>query len=132
MARFRHGEDMPSIDERVAYLEGRLEDHSGTMGQLRADVRDLREDLDRRFEALDHKGDSRFEALCQKLDLQSRGLDAKSDRLFQGLDKKTDWLGDRLNARIDALDAKVSRQFTWLVGIQIASLVAIVGALLGR
>jgi hypothetical protein len=35
-----------------------------------------------------------------------------------------------LSGRIEALDQKVSRQFLWLVGIQVAVLLAVVGALL--
>ena len=33
---------------------------------------------------------------------------------------------------MDALDQKVSKQFIWLVGIQVAVLLAVVGALIGR
>ena len=32
----------------------------------------------------------------------------------------------------DALDQKTNRRFLWLVGLQVATLVAIVGALLAR
>jgi hypothetical protein len=39
------------------------------------------------------------------------------DARFEGVDR-----------RIDALDDKVSRQFVWLVGLQVTTLVAIVGA----
>ena len=35
-----------------------------------------------------------------------------------------------MDRRIDTLDDKVSRHFVWLVGIQVTTLVAIVGALL--
>jgi len=38
----------------------------------------------------------------------------------------------RLERRMDALDDKMSRQFLWLVGIQITTLVAVVGAVLSR
>ena len=38
----------------------------------------------------------------------------------------------RVDARFDTLDDKVSRQFMWLVGIQITTLVAIVAALISR
>ena len=38
----------------------------------------------------------------------------------------------RLERRVDALDDKMSRQFLWLVGIQITTLVAVVGAVLLR
>lgn len=76
---------MPTVEERVAYLEGRLEDHAGTVGGCRQDVADLRQ-------------------LIQH-------LDEKVDRLFYNL------------------DSKVSRQFVWLVGIQMAVLLAIIGAM---
>jgi hypothetical protein len=68
---------MPSLEERVSYLEGRLEDHAGTVAGLRQDVRDLRQ-------------------------------------------------------QIVELDSKITRHFTWLVGIQVGVLLAVVGALLER
>ena len=79
---------MPTVEERIAYLEGRLEDHAGTVGTVRHDTADLRQ-------------------LIQH-------LDHKVDRLFYNL------------------DSKVSRQFVWIVGIQVAVLLAIVGAILRR
>lgn len=39
---------------------------------------------------------------------------------------------DRVELRLDALDDKMSRQFLWLVGVQITTLVAVVGAVLSR
>jgi hypothetical protein len=77
---------MPTLDERVAYLEGRFEQHSTTVTTLREDLRGDVQDLRRHVETLE--------------------------------------------SRIDGLDSKISRQFTWIVGIQIATLIAIVGALL--
>ena len=41
-------------------------------------------------------------------------------------------LEQRTETRFDALDTKVSRQFMWLVGFQISTLVAIVVALISR
>ena len=84
---------MPTLDERVAYIEGRLDEQS------------------QRFDGLDGKFDR---------------LDARFDRL----DAKLDGIAQRLDARIDVLDGRASRHFTWLVGIQVAALVAIVTALL--
>lgn len=78
---------MSSLEERVAYLEGRLEDHVTAVDRLRSDGQDLRE------------------AIGQ--------------------------LGERMDRRFDTLDEKVDRHFTWLVGIQVATLVAVVGALVG-
>lgn len=39
---------------------------------------------------------------------------------------------DGIREAIDSLDGKVSRQFMWLVGIQVTTLVAIVAALVAR
>lgn len=78
---------MPRLEERVAYLEGRLEDHTRALGELRGELHGLREDMGRRFDAVD--------------------------------------------GRFEAIDQKVDRHFTWLVGVQVASLVAVLGALAG-
>jgi len=86
---------MPSLDERVAYLEGRLEDHSGTVAFLREDIKALREDL--------RTGVNRLDARI-----------------------------DTVDGTLDRLDDKASRHFTWLVGLQVALLIAVIGALLGR
>ena len=94
---------MPTLDERVAYLEGRLEEHSGSVAALRGDIGELRR--------------------------QSESLDQKFDRHFHALDIKIGSISVRLDSRIDALDTRASRHFTWLVGIQVAVLIAIVSAL---
>ncbi|MNC96276.1 hypothetical protein D3C83_136110 [compost metagenome] len=66
------------------------------------------------------------------------------DRLYtqlssriDALDHKIDRFRDELSARIGAVEArltlmddKISHQFLWLVGIQIAMMIAVVGALL--
>jgi hypothetical protein len=70
----RLGIPMPTLDERVAYLEGRLEERSATVASLHGDTQELRSD-------------------------------------------------------VHGLDAKLSRQFTWLVGIQIVMFIAIMSAL---
>ena len=52
---------------------------------------------------------------------QIRTFEERVDRRFEGVDR-----------RIDALDAKMSRQFMWLVGLHVMTLTAIIGALLAR
>ena len=71
-----------TLDERVAYLEGRLEDHSGDVTALRGDVQSVRGDI------------------------------------------------HALRGEMQAFRTEVGRQFTWIVGIQIAMLVGGLGALL--
>ena len=86
---------MPTLDERVAYLEGRTEDHTGAVSEIRNDVRDLRSEV--------------------------RDLRGEINKLR-----------DEMNRRFEAMEQKIDRNFTWGIGIQLASVVAIVAALLGR
>ena len=51
---------MESLDERVAYIEGRMEDHTALMADIRADMRGLRENMDHRFDRMDQKIDRHF------------------------------------------------------------------------
>lgn len=93
---------MGTHDERIAYLEGKVEEQSHTFTA----IRDSLAALDRRIDRLEQRMDARFEAI---------------DRRFETMDH-----------RFTAIDDKMSRQFLWIVGIQITTLVAVVGAVLSR
>src|SRR5688572_15126102 len=93
---------MATLEERVAYLEGQVSEHSHTLIEIRDSVR--------HFEQLEGRCDTRFDQL-------ERRFETRFD------------VSDR---RFEALDDKVARHFTWLVGIQVTTLAAIVGALLAR
>ena len=65
------------------------------------------------------------------------GLDRKIDRFreefanrIDAVDLKIDRFREELAGRIDGLDKKVSRQFLWLLGVQVTVLLAVIGALL--
>jgi hypothetical protein len=51
---------MGTLEERVAYLEGRGEEHAATIGEVRADIRELRADMNRRFDHMEIRFDTRF------------------------------------------------------------------------
>ena len=91
----RLGFPMPTLDERVAYLEGRVEEHSTHLAALRDDVHEIRVAIDRLADRLDGRM-------------------------------------DRQDSRMDAFDAKLSRQFIWLVGIQIVMFIAMMSAIASR
>ncbi|MCS7235129.1 MAG: hypothetical protein RMM30_04035 [Armatimonadota bacterium] len=64
---------MPTLEERVAYLEGKVEELSGGHTQLRQDIHALDQKVDRfrealsgRIHALDHRLNARIDALDQK------------------------------------------------------------------
>jgi hypothetical protein len=54
-----------------------------------------------------------------------RSLEHRMDARFEAIDRRF----DTVDRRIDVLDEKVSRQFIWLAGLQVTTLVATVGAL---
>jgi hypothetical protein len=91
--RNRFEASMPTTDERIAYLEGRFEEHSGSVTTIRGDFAAVRSDV-------------------------------------QDVRRHVATLDERISARIETLDSKMSRQFTWIVGIQVAMLIAVIGALL--
>lgn len=95
-----------TLEERVAYLEGKVEEHSRGY----ADIREG------------------FQHLEQRLTF----LDQKVDRFRDELAGRIDSLDQRMSSRIDALDQKISTQFRWLVGIQIMVLLAVISALVAK
>ena len=96
---------MPTtIEERVAYLEGKVEEHSKGLEDIKDLVIALDQKLDRRIDALDQKIDGRVDALDQRI--------------------------NRLDQRIDHLDQKLSRYFLWIIGIQVTIFLSIIAILL--
>lgn len=123
---------MASLEERVAFLEGQVSEHTQTLIDIRDSIRQLESRVDVRFDAVDR----RFGALDDKFDRRFGALEDKFDRRFGELEDKFDRrlgaLEDKSDRRAESLEDKMSRQFAWLVGIQVTTLVAIVGALLSR
>ena len=92
---------MPTIEERVAYLEGTVGGHThafaalqDAVGAVRAGVTELRTDMNARF--------------------------AQIDQRFLGVE-----------SRLSGIDRKVDRQFVALMGTQLAVLLAVIAALAG-
>jgi len=114
---------MPTIDERVAYLEGKVEEHSHGFAELREMVIHLDQKIDRRLDAVDR----RFEAL----DLRFERLEQRLDQRIDGVAQKVEALDAKIGLGLMRLDDKMSRQFLWILGVQVAVLIAVVGALAG-
>jgi hypothetical protein len=57
-----------------------------------------------------------------------QSLEERMDRRFDNIDVR--FVG--IDQRLDGLDAKLSRHFTWLVGLYVTTLIAIVAALIAR
>ena len=96
---------MPTVEERLAFVEGRQHDHFAAIDDLRTTVRDFRADTARQFTEV---RDEFTKVRAEIRDLRTE-----------------------LRGELAARGTEASRQFTWLVGIQMATLVAMVGALAG-
>ena len=71
---------MADIDDRVAWMEGRLEEQTMRIDDVRAAVRSLEERMDRRFDQLEQ----RFAAIDQRFTLVDQrflGIDARLDKM---------------------------------------------------
>ena len=118
-----------SLEERVADLEGCVSDHV----QAQNEQRKMIQQLSQRVDHLDQKVDRFREELAARITNLEESVNERINGLEQSVNERFSAVEDRIQAvsdRIDALDEKVSRQFVWLVGIQVTVLVAVVGALL--
>lgn len=129
-----------TIEEKVAYLEGKVEEHSRAW----VDIKDLIMRLDQRVNFIDQNIDrfrdelsSRINSLEQHLsarlnatDEKINSLDHKISSLHEKTDEKIDALERKLNSRIDSLDQKFSNYFLWLKGIQVTIFLSIVAVFL--
>jgi len=124
-----------TIEERVAFLEGKVEEHSRGFGEIRDLITHLDQKVDRFREELlrvNTATNARIDALAQTVSQRIESLEQKVDRRIESLEQKVERFRDELAGRIETLDQKISKQFTWLVGIQVMVLLAIIGALLGK
>jgi len=104
-----------TLEERVAYLEGKVEEHSSAWQDLKDVIIHLDQKLDRRIDALDQR---------------ITNLDQKLDKKIDALDQRITYLDQKLDRRIDALDQKFSRYFLWIIGIQVTIFLTIIATLL--
>lgn len=111
-----------ALDERVAALEGRMSEQSQTLEFFREAIGRI----EQRFVAIDQ----RFNALEQRMDARFAQIDARCTQL-DGRFAQVDARFVQVDARFDRLEDKMSRQFLWIVGIQVTTLIAIVASLVG-
>jgi hypothetical protein len=100
---------MADVEDRVAALEERMDHHTAMLGDLRDDVRQLR------GEVVQLGGELRGE-------MRQLGSHLRGEMRQLGSD-----LRDDMNRRFEHID----QRFAWLVGIQMGTLVAIIGGLVG-
>ena len=125
---------MPTLEERVAALDAKLDAHAMSGSDLRSTLAGLQDQMNRRFEQVDYRFvelQDQMNRRFEQVDHRFVELQDQMNRRFEQVDHRFGELQGQMNQRFDAVDQKIDRHFTWLVGIQVAALVAVVGALVG-
>ncbi len=92
-----------TVEERLNLAEHQVAENARGIEGLREAVVDLGRRMDRGFEAV--------------------------DRRFETMERRFEAMEQRVDQRLDRLDEKMSRQFFWVVGIQITTVLAMTGAI---
>ena len=107
---------MADIHQRVISLEERAQAHETGFGQVRKDIADLRQEIVGMRSEMAHRSE------VAELRTEIAWIRGEMVHRSDLADLRND-----MNQRFAAVDQK----FTWLVGIQVAGLVAVIGALVG-
>lgn len=102
-------------EERLTAVEHEVAENARAIDGLRETVVAGFKAMERRFEAIDQ----RFEAIDRRFETIDQRFGA-IDRRFEAVDR-----------RFEAIDQKMDRQFLWVVGIQITTMLAVVAAMGG-
>jgi hypothetical protein len=89
------------MEERIARLESNVEHIQGDIGEIKVDLRALRD-----------KMDTMYTGLSGRIDNLGTTLDGKISALDQKMDHKVSQLDDKLSTRISSLEEKMDDRFT--------------------
>ena len=95
---------MATVEERLARLEARVEEHSQLFGTMREALL-----------AFEHRMDVRFDGIERRFDAVDRRFEA-IDRRFEAIDRRF----EVIDRRFETLDTK----FVWLIGLYVTSVIA--------
>jgi uncharacterized coiled-coil protein SlyX len=112
------------MEKRITTLEVRMDQTALSIDRLDHSILDLRKDMDNKFVHLEEKIDKRFLNFEEKIDKRFLHFEEKFDKKFVLFEAKFDQKFVHLEASISNQRKDCDKKFVWLVGIQIASLLA--------
>lgn len=116
---------MATVEERLATLEGRMD----AMGDLRTLMSNLGDQMHRGFEELRGRLDHQTAALRDlrgELGQETGALRVEVAELRGEMVRRF----EHVEGRITTVDDRQDRHFTWLVGLQLTMMLAVIGVLL--
>ena len=120
-----------TVEERLTVAEQQVEENARATEGLRGAVVELGRRMEQGFEAIDRRFeaiDRRFEAMERRFEAIDQRFEAM-ERRFEAMEGRFDRMEQRFEQRLDRLDQQMSRQFFWVVGIQITTVLAMTGAI---
>ncbi len=121
---------MVELEERIARLEGRVEEHSRFFESISVKLTLLEDKGDRNREMLEEKIDSNRKELEEKIDLNGKKLEEKIDLNGKELEEKIDLNRKELEEKIELLRRDMLVWFRWIIGIQITTWITVLLAIL--
>jgi hypothetical protein len=113
---------VPSVEERLATLEGRIQEQAAFMADVRGStaeaIRELRRDFDQTFQLIDQRFqlvDRRFEQVNQRFE--------QVDQRFERVEQRF----DHIDRRFD----RVERLLMWMFGATLTGFTAVMAAAIG-
>ncbi|MBM3777755.1 MAG: hypothetical protein FJW23_05885 [Acidimicrobiia bacterium] len=122
---------MSTIEERVAHLEGRVQDHTLLYNDLRTSLAEFRAEMRQQGDEFRTALHRQGEELRAEMRRQGEELRAEMSQLGDELRGEMRQLGGELRGEIRRLDDRIDRHFTWLVGLLMAGLFTVTGAVVG-
>lgn len=121
---------MPSVEERLARLEGRVHEQGAFMADVRGSVVESVADVRREIELRFVQVDKRFDQIDERFELVDKRFE-QIDKRFERIDMRFEQIDMRFD-KVDQRFDRVERQFTWVIGLMVTGFVSVIGALVGR
>ena len=103
------------------------------MDDLHALIVGLRGDMNRQFDLMNSRVDEVRMDMNRHFEQVERRFD-QVERRFEQVDRRFEQVESRfqqVDNRFQAFDVKVDRHFTWVIGIQMTLVLAVIGAMVG-
>ncbi len=138
----------PTVEERIANLEGSFAQIATRLDRVEIDMRDLRAEMNARFDQLQQQLTSRLDQLQQetnsRFDQTERHFNSRFDHMQQETNSRFDQIQQQLNlmsqehqafrseiiTRLERLDRRYERLVYWILAMTGAMAAAILAALL--
>ena len=114
----------PTVEERIANLEGSFAQIATRIDRVEIDIRDLRTEMNSRFDRIERQFTSRIDQVNTRIDQLQQEHQASRSEIIRRLDS--------LDQKIDRANQRTDRLFYFLIGLIAANGVFFITTLLAK